>query len=340
MICANRRHLVRTLADLAAQQGIQLQSYLNTAPHKSAGFPQPISSPGARSLLYDGEQVDAYLTGRPIPPLRSEDDDQDHDDDDLLDRREAAAVLGVAPHTWGKYKRHSLLAEHVVTVGGVEHWPRGIVHRYRDTRPGRSAATGRPTGSGDQVPRDTLLPRTAPLLDADPTISAPAVVAALGVTRNTAQGALTRLRADRIADLVTARPELSPEEAAVVLGFPPLLARRATVRAAALLRARRTAPYLSTVAAAVHGAGWTTEAAPADVQLPADDHVVAVLLLDAEHAPAPALVWDERHGWRTATSRRHPIARGAAVPPEGDGVRYLSTGTTPPPEALIAALSA
>ncbi|MFI7329677.1 hypothetical protein ACIBQ3_34190 [Streptomyces rubiginosohelvolus] len=339
MICADRRHLVRTLADLAAQQGLELQSYLNAAPHKKAGHPAPVSSKGARSLLYDGEQVDAYLTGRPVPPVRSEDDDQEHDDDDLLDRREAAAVLGVAPRSWTTYKHHPLLTEHMVTVGGVEHWPRGIVHRYRDSRPGRTAATGRPTGSGDQVPRDELLPRTAPLLDADPAVTASAVVEQLGVSRNTAQGALTRLRADRIADLVGTRPELSPDEAAAALGYPPALARRATARAATVLRARAAAPYLDGVAAAAHRAGWTTEAVP-DVQLPGDDRVVAALVLDGDQAPVPALVWDERYGWRTAASRRHPIARDAVPSSEGGGVRYLAGGVTPPPAALIAALSA
>ncbi|MFI9019502.1 DUF6292 family protein [Streptomyces griseus] len=340
MICAGRRHLVRTLTDLAAQQGIRLQTYLNTARHKAPGHPAPISSPGARTLLYDAEQTDAYLTGRPVPPLRTEDDDQDHDDDDLLDRREAAHALGVTPRSWDTYKGHPLLTEHMVTAAGVEHWPRGIVHRYRDTRPGRSAATGRPTGSGDQVPRDQLLTRTAPLLDADPAITATAVVQQLGVTRNTAQAALTRLRADRIADLMGERPELSPQDAAVALSYPAALARRATVRAEAVLRARHAAQYLADVAHALHRAGWTTtEAAPA-VQHPADDHVVAVLLLDADHAPAPALVWDERHGWRTATSRRHPLTRGAVLPPQGDGIRHLATGTTPPPDALTAALRA
>ncbi|MFJ8763069.1 hypothetical protein [Streptomyces cyaneofuscatus] len=331
---------MRTLADLAKQQGIELQTFLNRALHKKAGYPAPISSPGARALLFDGGQIDAHLTGRPVPPLRSEDDDQEHEDADLLDRREAAAVLGVVPDSWRVYKSAPLLTEHMVTVGGIEHWPRGIVHRYRDTRPGRTAATGRPTGSGDQVPRDELLPRTAPLLDADPTITATAVVEQLGVTRSTAQGALTRLRADRIADLVEEQPELSPDEAAAALGYPPALARRATARAVTVLRARAATPYLDDVAAAAHRAGWTTTETAPTVQLPTDDHIVAALVLDAETAPAPALVWDEGAGWRTATSRRHPIARGAAVPPESDDVRYLATGTTPPPAALIAALSA
>ncbi|MFI2471537.1 DUF6292 family protein [Streptomyces globisporus] len=338
MICAGRRHLVRTLADLAAQQGVELQTFLNQAVHKRAGYPAPISSPGARALLFDGEQVDAYLTGRPAPLLRSEGDDQEHEDDDLLDRREAAAVLGVVPDSWRVYKRAPLLTEHMTVVGGVEHWPRGIVHRYRDTRPGRTAATGRPTGSGDQVPRDELLPRTAPLLDADPAVTATAVVEQLGVTRSTAQGALTRLRADRIADLVQKRPELSPDEAAAALGYPPALARRATARAVTVLRARAAAPYLDDVAAAAHRAGWTTTETVPDVQFPGGDRVVAALVLDGDQAPVPALVWDERYGWRTAASRRHPITRDASS--EGGGVRYLAGGVTPPPAALIAALSA
>ncbi|WP_331733772.1 DUF6292 family protein (plasmid) [Streptomyces sp. NBC_01220] len=334
MIRAGRRHLVRTLADLAAQQGIGLQSYLNQGYHQAAGFPAPISSPRARTLLYDADEVDAYLAGKPALP---EDVDQEHNED-LLDRREAAAVLGVAPRSWDVYKRHPLLTEHMVTVGGVEHWPWGIVHRYRDNRPGRSTSPGRPTGSGDQVPRDQLLARTAPLLDADPTVSATAVIEALGVRRSTAQAALTRLRADRIADLIGTEPKLSPDGAAAAFGYPAGQVRRATVRAEAVLRARRIAPYLADVATALHRAGWTT-AVPA-VQHPRDDLVVAVLVLDAERAPAPALVWDERYGWRTATSRRHPLTRGAAVPPDGDGVRYLAPGITPPPHALIAALRA
>ncbi|MEV5583023.1 hypothetical protein AB0L39_31240 [Streptomyces parvus] len=70
------------------------------------------------------------------------------------------------------------------------------------------------------------------------------------------------------------------------------------------------------VAAALHRDGWTTEQAAPDVQFPGDDRVVAALVLDVDHAPAPApaVVWDERYGWRTAASRRHPITKGA-VPP-------------------------
>ncbi|MEV5133403.1 DUF6292 family protein, partial [Streptomyces sp. NPDC053705] len=100
------------------------------------------------------------------------------------------------------------------------------------------------------------------------------------------------------------------------------------------------APYLADVAQAVHQAGWTTTAAVPEVQYPADDLVVAVLVLDGTTPPAPALVWDERYGWRTATSRRHLLTKGAVPPSPSDGIRYLAQGTTPPPDALTAALTA
>ncbi|MCY1649408.1 DUF6292 family protein [Streptomyces sp. NPDC012486] len=336
MIRAGRQHLVRTLADLAAHQGVGIDHYTRLKPYAAEGFPRPINSEGSRTRLYDGEQVDAYLLGRPVPPLPEKDDDGD-----LLDRRECAALIGVAPVSWKTYKNDPALTKARVEVGGVEHWPRRAVRAFQESRPGDAAPkSGRPRNTGDQVPRDQVAARVGELLDADPTISAATVTARLGVHRNTGQDALTRLRADRIADRIEADPDLTPAQAAAQLGYPAGQVRRATARAESVLRARRAAPYLADVAAALHRAGWTTTEAVPDVQHPADDHVVAVLVLDADQAPAVALVWDERHGWRTALSRRHPLARGATVPPQDDGVRYLATGTTPPPDALVAALSA
>ncbi|WP_328698568.1 DUF6292 family protein [Streptomyces sp. NBC_00342] len=334
MIRAGRRHLVRTLADLAEQQGVRLQSYFNAKPHTAEGFPDPISS--ARVLLYDGEQVDAYLMGRPVPPLPERDDGQD-----LLDRRECAALLDVAPRSWDKYKQHPALAQHRTEVGGVEHWPRAAVARFKEDRPDRTTAPGRPKWTGDQVPQEQLLARTAPLLDADPGITSTGVVEALGVHRDTAQDALTRLRADRMAALMDGDDTLTPQRAAQQLGYPAAQVRRATVRAQAVLRGHRMRPYLADVAQALHHQGWTSTATPPDVQHPDDDTVTAVLLLDGAQPPAPALVWDDRYGWRTAASRRHPLPRGAGAPPPGDGVRYLAADTTtPPPTALLAALKA
>ncbi|MFF3036422.1 DUF6292 family protein [Streptomyces rubiginosohelvolus] len=337
MIRAGRQHLVRTLADLAAQQGVGIDRYNRLKPYEAEGFPAPVSSKGSRIRLYDGEQVDAYLLGKPVPPLP---EPEVEDDGDLLDRRECAALIGVAPDSWKTYKRDPALTEACVEAGGVEHWPRHAVKAFQAGRPGRDAPKpGRPKSTGDQVPRDQVHGLVAELLDADPTISAATVTERLGVHRNTGQDALTRLRADRIADHIAAHPTLTPAEASAQLGYPAGQVRRATARAETVLRARHIAPYLADVAAALHRAGWTTTEAAPDVQFPGDDRVVAALVLDGEQAPVPALVWDERYGWRTAASRRHPITKGAVPPSEGGGVRYLTGGITPPPGDVVAALT-
>ncbi|WP_127469709.1 DUF6292 family protein [Streptomyces sp. B27] len=339
MIRAGRQHLVRTLADLAAQRGVGIDRYTRLKPYEAEGFPAPVSSPESRTRLYDGEQVDAYLLGKPVPPLPGP---EVEDDGDLLDRRECAALIGVSPRSWDVYKNDPALTEARIEAGGVDHWPRHAVKAFQAARPGRDAAAtrgGRPTRTGDQVPRDQVPALTAELLDADPTISAATVTERLGVHRDTAQQALTRLRADRIADHTETHPTLTPAEAAAQLGYPAGQIRRATARAETVLRARRIAPYLDDVAAALHRAGWTTTEAALDVQFPGDDRVVAALVLDGDQAPVPALVWDERYGWRTATSRRHPITKGAVPPSEGGGVRYLTGGITPPPGDVVAALT-
>ncbi len=318
MIRAGRQHLVRTLADLAAQRGVGIDRYTRLKPYEAEGFPAPVSSAGARTRLYDGEQVDAYLLGKPVSPLPGP---EVEDDGDLLDRRECAALIGVSPRSWDVYKNDPALTEARIEAGGVDHWPRHAVKAFQAARPGRDAAAtrgGRPTRTGDQVPRDQVPALTAELLDADPTISAATVTERLGVHRDTAQQALTRLRADRIADHIETHPTLTPAEAAAQLGYPAGQVRRATARAETVLRARRIAPYLDDVAAALHRAGWTTTEAALDVQFPGDDRVVAALVLDGGQAPVPALVWDERYGWRTAASRRHPITKGA-VPPRRAG---------------------
>ncbi|MFF3974144.1 DUF6292 family protein [Streptomyces rubiginosohelvolus] len=329
MIRAGRQHLVRTLEDLAAQQGVGIDHYTRLKPYAAKGFPEPINSKGSRTQLYDGEQVDAYLLGKPVPPLPEADDDGD-----LLDRRECAALIGAAPDSWKTCKTDPALTEARIEAGGVEHWPRRAVLRLAG-RPGDAAPQpGRPKSTGDQVPRDQVA-----ALVADPTISAATVTARLGVHRNTGQDALTRLRADRIADHIEAHPTLTPAEAAAQLGYPAGQVRRATARAETVLRARHVAPYLADVAAALHRAGWTTEPAAPEVQFSGGDRVVAALVLDGDQAPAPALVWDERYGWRTAASRRHPITKGAVPPSEGGGVRYLAGGITPQPGDVVAALA-
>ncbi|MEU5666491.1 DUF6292 family protein [Streptomyces longwoodensis] len=333
MIRAGRRHLVRTLADLAAQQGIAVPTLISSARLQAPGFPAPLSA--GRTRLYDGEQVDAYLAGRPVPALPTVDDDED-----LLDRQEAAALRGVPLHVWDRRKKTPAVSEHMVLVGGVEHWPRHVVRDYTPApRPRPSGGTGRPAGAGDQVPRDLLPARVAQLLDADPALTAAAVTEQLGVHRNTAQAALTQCRAERMADVMEQRG-LTAAQATAALGYPVGLTRRASTRAEAVLRGRQARPYLADVARALHARGWTTTDTPPAVQHPADDECVAALVLDHPEAPAAALVWSERHGWRTSASRRHPLGPGAAWPSPGPGVRYLATGTTPAPADVVKALEA
>ncbi|MEU6102801.1 hypothetical protein [Streptomyces flaveolus] len=331
MIRSGRRHLVRTLADVAAQQGIAVKTLTNSGQLKE-GFPAPLGA--GRTRLYDGEQVDAYLAGRPVPALPTRDDDND-----LLDRQEAAALRGVAPHVWDRRKTDPAVSEHLVLVGGVEHWPRHVVRDHTPTPRRRTGSSGggRPTGAGDQIPRDQLPALVAQLLDADPALTAATVTDRLGVHRDTGQAALTQCRAERMADVME-QHGLTAAQAAAALGYPSAQTRRASVRAAAVLRGRQARPYLAAVAQALHARGWTTTDTPPTVQHPDDDLCVAALILDAPAAPAPALVWSERHGWRTATSRRHPLGPGAAWPEPGPGVRHLATGTTPAPTDLVTAL--
>ncbi|MEJ8632082.1 DUF6292 family protein [Streptomyces sp. MS2.AVA.5] len=70
----------------------------------------------------------------------------------------------------------------------------------------------------------------------------------------------------------------------------------------------------------------------------ADGHLAAALPLTAGQ-PSPALVWDERYGWRTATSRRHPIGKDTTNASEGEGIRYLGSGLTPNPDAVLEQLA-
>ncbi|MFF7558264.1 hypothetical protein ACFZA9_35830 [Streptomyces olivaceus] len=330
MIRAGRQHLVRTLADIAAQQGIAVQTLLNSAQHLAENFPAPLNA--GRTRLYDGEQIDAHLAGLPVPQLPTADND-----DDLLDRQEAAALRGEPLSVWDRRKKEPAVSEHLVRAGGVDHWPRHVVRDYTPAPRARTSGGGggRPTGAGDQVPRDQLSARVAQLLDADPALTAADVTDRLGVHRNTAQAALTALRAQRMADVMEQRA-LTALQAAAALGYPAGQTRRASGRAEAVLRGRQARPYLAAVAQALHARGWSSTDTPPPVQHPEDDHCVAAFVLDATVAPAPALVWSERHGWRTAPSRRHPLGKGAAWPPPGDGVRHLATGTAPAAELIDA----
>ncbi|MFF5446327.1 hypothetical protein [Streptomyces sp. NPDC012888] len=336
MIRAGRLKHVQTMADLADALGKKLTTLRNQKPYAAEDHPAPISSPNSRAQLWDAEQTRAYYAGEPVPELPGVDDDED-----LLDRHEAAELLGVSPVTWNSYKNAPDLVAGVVLVPegrkGTEHWPRRLVLAYKDGRPGRGAGGGRRAGSGDTIPRDRILPRIAELLDADPAITVDAVADTLGITKfPTAQSGLATLRGRRIADLVEAEPDLDPKAAARRLGYPAGTHRGAIARAERELYARSVKPYLQRTAALLAEAGIARQA---DVEMRRLDGqpLAAVVWLEAGQ-PAPALVWDERFGWRTATNRRHPIGRPTGTAPEGEGIRHLGSGPRPEPGELVAAL--
>lgn len=224
MIRAGRTALGRR--ELADAMGLKWSTFDRTKPHTAAGFPPPISSTGALLLLWDLEQVEAYRDGRPQPVIP----DVEHEED-LLDRREAAELLGVKPRSVDSYKTDPRLADHVVVVGGVEHWPRSAVLAYAAGRGTMRAPRGRPKGSGDMVPRDLLPGRIAELLDADPAVTAAHAVDVLGVSVPAAQRHLQQERAARIVALMRTEPGLGAEGAAERLGYPPAV-RRAALKAA------------------------------------------------------------------------------------------------------------
>ncbi|MEY2229724.1 hypothetical protein [Streptomyces sp. BF23-19] len=336
MIRAGRLKYVQTMSDLADLLGKKLVTIRNQKPYAAEGHPAPISSPNARNQLWDSEQTKAYYADRPIPELPRTDDDED-----LLDRHEAAELLGIAPVTWNTYKRDQDLVDGVVLVPegpkGTEHWPRRLVLAYKNSRPGRGAGGGRREGSGDMIPRDQILPRIAELLDANPAITVETVSDTLGITKfPTAQSGLATLRGRRIADLVENRPDLDLKDAALQLGYPTSTHRGAIAVAERELRARSAKPYLQHTADFLAAAGIAQQAHVEMRQLEGE-HLAAAVPLDADQ-PAPAVVWDSRYGWRTSTSRRHPIGKATDTPPEGEGIRYLGSGLRPEPEELLAAL--
>ncbi|MDX2565050.1 DUF6292 family protein [Streptomyces sp. TX20-6-3] len=337
MIRAGRLPYVQTMSDLADALGKKLTTLRNQKPYAAEGHPAPISSPDARNQLWDSEQTKAYYAGEPIPELPQVDDDED-----LLDRHEAAQELGIASVTWNTYKKDPALAAGMVLVPagpkGTEHWPRRLVLAYKDSRPGRGAGGGRREGSGDMIPRDEILPRIAELLDADPAVTVETVSDTLGITKfPTAQTGLATLRGQRIAELLEKQPGLALKDAALELGYPTITHRAAVTYAEHELRARGARPYLQRTAEALAAAGIAQHDQELDIRQLDGGAMAAAVMLNTDQSAA-AVVWDSRYGWRTSTSRRHPIGKDTDTPPEGEGIRYLGSGLQPDPDELLGAL--
>ncbi|MGW6569262.1 hypothetical protein [Streptomyces sp. NPDC054975] len=232
MIHPDRKHLVRTREMLADEMGMAMGTFRNKKPYTQDHFPAPISSAGARTLLWDGGQTNAFLAGEAVPELRDDDPGM------LLDRHEAAAELDVTPKTWDSYATDPQIAPHAITIHGVEHWPRDVVRTFRDSRPGKSAAPGRPKGSSNALPRGEARAHVAALLDASPGITISGVREAVGVAPATAQRLLAELRGERIAALMSTDQHMTFDQAADRLDYPPAVRRG--IRAAV---ERMTAPW-------------------------------------------------------------------------------------------------
>ncbi|MEV6960681.1 hypothetical protein AB0M97_16070 [Streptomyces sp. NPDC051207] len=228
MIRAGRAHLVRTLADLAAAAGKTPNRLSSQKMHKRPGHPEPISSPRARVQPWDGEQVDAYDAGLPIPPLPAQDSP-----DDLLDRNEAADLAGVAPRTWDRYANLPGMRPRPapVHVAGVEHWRRGEILRWLAARPGLGSSPGRPVGSRETTSRAVIPVRAAEFLAREPSITAARVAAELGVAPSTAQRALARARTAAVSRLLREDPDLTAGDVHARLGYPRWAAERALAAA-------------------------------------------------------------------------------------------------------------
>ncbi|WP_369229315.1 hypothetical protein AB5J56_01815 [Streptomyces sp. R21] len=175
-------------------------------------------------LLWDGEQIDAYAAGRPMPPLPVQDSP-----DNLLDRNESADLAGVEPRTWDRYANLPGMQPRPdpVVVASIEHWRRGDVLEWLAARPGPGSSSGRPVGSRDTVPRASTPVRAAELLEHEPAITAAQAAAKFGVTADTAQRALSQARAAAVSRLPQVEPDLTADDVHSRLGFPVWAAERA-----------------------------------------------------------------------------------------------------------------
>lgn len=328
MIRAGRSHLVLTLAGLAKTEGMSLGTYKNKKLHRRPGFPHPISSREARVLLWDADQVAAYLSGTPVPALPAQDSP-----DDLLDQHEAPQSLNepVSSRSWEVYRNDDTLTDAMVEVSGVPHWPRGAVQAWEADRPGRGHGGGRKVGSRQSLPSEEIIPRTETLLDTTPGITRDQAAEQLGVHHDTAQRALTAVRTARVRELLETRTELTPDDVAESLGYPLRAARHALDTAHAQQRAARHAPYVENVVEALEKAGVPIGEFPGIMVRPGATCAAAIAL--GPGAPSPSLLWDERYGWRTDPRLEIPVTK-EDVPPVGAGIRYLGHGTLPDPSSV------
>ncbi|WP_127356034.1 hypothetical protein [Actinacidiphila soli] len=168
-------------------------------------LPAPISREGARTRIWDKEQVEAHLAGlQEIPQLPDQESPED-----LLDREEARHQLQnvIKPGAWAAYVAHGHAPKPDTIVCGVAHWKRRTIRDWDANRPGAGAGGGRPKGSKDSKPRtaatDKRLARAqarkdrmAQMLAASKgKVTAAEIAADLGVTERQAYRILDKVRA-------------------------------------------------------------------------------------------------------------------------------------------------
>ncbi|MGW7673812.1 DNA-binding protein [Streptomyces sp. NPDC054775] len=134
-------------ADIARRVGVPLATWRR---RDAPAFRQRVPSlfPGSRFLIYDLEQVTAYLAGSPLPDLVAE----EHPDDQLNDK-EAAGILGIEPSTVRAYAGQGYLPPGE-TVYGARVWRRREIEHRRDNPLGQGKGGGRRAGEL-QGPRKT-----------------------------------------------------------------------------------------------------------------------------------------------------------------------------------------
>ncbi|MEO6081577.1 MAG: hypothetical protein ABIQ18_00525 [Umezawaea sp.] len=158
-------------AGIAALHGLSIHQARRRQPPPWAepDHPTPLTigkpAPG-RPQLWDREQSAAYARGEPIPPLP-----EPGDPDDLLDGDESAALAGLTPETWARYRRAERVPATDAEVCGSERWYRRTIEQYSAEREHRADEPrgGRPRGSTENMPRAEVERRIRELVDSGET---------------------------------------------------------------------------------------------------------------------------------------------------------------------------
>ncbi len=144
------RHEVALLHGLTESQAHRQQ------PWRQAGYPAPVN--GQRKLLWDKEQVVAFIEGRPIPALPAADSPENGSPEDLLDRFEAAALAGLTPAAWESGHQRGTFPQPDDDKYGMPHWYRRTVEEFVAFRANRGSTnpSGRPKGTTGSRPAKSL----------------------------------------------------------------------------------------------------------------------------------------------------------------------------------------